>query len=162
MSQSFGGQFSEGRCLLITIHMRKVLGGAQPPRARAMVRRRSYGSGARSTQVADEALQTLAILSGSSSLYCLHSARAQGGLPGRRLSPQQTTDFHRTMAKVCKSGGEGTFAERHGNGEVAPIPDFRALAPELGGSTRFESSFLLHTAPYQKKTSHSTHRNVGV
>jgi hypothetical protein len=24
------------------------------------------------------------------------------------------------MAKVCKSGGEGTFAERHGNGEVAP------------------------------------------
>jgi hypothetical protein len=25
-----------------------------------------------------------------------------GGLPGRRSSPQQTTDFHRTMAKVCK------------------------------------------------------------
>ena len=48
-------------------------------------------------------------------------ARARsGGLPGRRSSPQQTTDFHRTMAKVCKSGGEGTFAERHGNGEVAP------------------------------------------
>ena len=55
-------------------------------------------------------------------------ARARsGGLPGRRSSPQQTTDFHRTMAKVCKSGGEGTFAERHGNGEVAPIPDL--LAP---------------------------------
>src|SRR6202030_4329175 len=48
-------------------------------------------------------------------------ARARsGGLPGRRSSPQQTTDFHRTMAKVCKSGGEGTFAGTHGNGEVAP------------------------------------------
>jgi hypothetical protein len=46
-------------------------------------------------------------------------------VPGRRSSPQQTTDFHRTMAKVCKSGGEGTFAERHGNGEVAPIPAVR-------------------------------------
>ena len=68
----------------MAIHMRKVLGGAQPPRA-------------------------------------LAPARASGGLPGRRSSPQQTTDFHRTMAKVCKSGGEGTFAERHGNGEVAPI-----------------------------------------
>jgi hypothetical protein len=32
-------------------------------------------------------------------------ARRSGGLPGRRLSPQQTSDFHRTMAKVCKSGG---------------------------------------------------------
>jgi hypothetical protein len=31
------------------------------------------------------------------------------------------------MAKVCKSGGEGTFAERHGNGEVAPIPDLPAF-----------------------------------
>jgi hypothetical protein len=47
-------------------------------------------------------------------------------LPGRRSSPQQTTDFHRTMAKVCKSGGEGTFAERHGNGEVAPIADLHS------------------------------------
>jgi hypothetical protein len=24
-------------------------------------------------------------------------------------------------------GGEGTFAERHGNGEVAPIPDLRVV-----------------------------------
>ena len=67
----------------MAIHMRKVLGGAQPPRARAR----------------------------------------SGGLPERSSSPQQTTDFHRTMAKVCKSGGEGTFAERHGNGEVAPKAD---------------------------------------
>jgi hypothetical protein len=33
------------------------------------------------------------------------------------------------MAKVCKSGGEGTFAERHGNGKVAPIPDTFAASP---------------------------------
>jgi hypothetical protein len=39
------------------------------------------------------------------------------------------------MAKVCKSGGEGTFAERHGNGEVAPIPDLPALAI---GTERFD------------------------
>jgi hypothetical protein len=55
-------------------------------------------------------------------------------LPGRRSSPQQTTDFHRTMAKVCKSGGEGTFAERHGNGEVAPIPAVRRMT--IVGSSR--------------------------
>ena len=64
----------------MAIHMRKVLGGAQPPRARAR----------------------------------------SGGLPERSSSPQQTTDFHRTMAKVCKSGGEGTFAGTRGNGDVAP------------------------------------------
>src|SRR5437868_6334231 len=62
-------------------------------------------------------------------------ARARsGGLPGSRSSPQQTTDFHRTMAKVCKSGGEGTFAERHGNGEVAPIAD--PVASNAAGSSR--------------------------
>src|SRR5205814_7505558 len=47
--------------------------------------------------------------------------RALRRLAGSRSSPQQTTDFRRTMAKVCKSGGEGTFAERHGNGEVAQM-----------------------------------------
>jgi hypothetical protein len=35
------------------------------------------------------------------------------------------------MAKVCKSGGEGTFAERHGNGEVAPIPDLALAGAHL-------------------------------
>jgi hypothetical protein len=80
----------------------------------------SCGSGARSTQVADEALQTLAILSGSSSLYCLHPARAQAACRGVRSSSQQTTGLHRTIAKVCKSDVEGTFAGTHGNGEVAP------------------------------------------
>jgi len=39
------------------------------------------------------------------------------------------------MAKVCKSGGEGTFAERHGNGEVAPIPVVREPAIEARCST---------------------------
>src|ERR1700738_1517853 len=47
----------------MAIHMRKVLGGAQPPRALAR----------------------------------------SGGLPGRRSSPQQTTDFHRTMARWRRS-----------------------------------------------------------
>jgi hypothetical protein len=79
----------------MAIHMRKVLGGAQPRRALAR----------------------------------------SGGLPGRRSSPQQTTDFHRTMAKVCKSGGEGTFAEKHGNGEVAPIPAVRRTTIEPPEST---------------------------
>src|SRR5437868_3847774 len=65
-------------------------------------------------------------------------ARARsGGLPGSGSSPQQTTDFHRTMAKVCKSGGEGTFAERHGNGEVAPEADlsWEDHVPRLSAQT---------------------------
>jgi hypothetical protein len=33
------------------------------------------------------------------------------------------------VAKVYKSGGEGTFAERHGNGEVAPITAIRPVRP---------------------------------
>lgn len=37
------------------------------------------------------------------------------------------------MAKVCKSGGEGTFAERHGNGEVAPISAVRGVASNRPG-----------------------------
>jgi hypothetical protein len=40
------------------------------------------------------------------------------------------------MAKVCKSGGEGTFAERHGNGEVAPIPAVRLAASNRQDPTR--------------------------
>jgi hypothetical protein len=39
------------------------------------------------------------------------------------------------MAKVCKSGGEGTFAERHGNGEVAPKAAVRRTAIEPPEST---------------------------
>src|SRR5438067_6838823 len=62
--------------------------------------------------------------------------RALRRLAGSRSSPQQTTDFRRTMAKVCKSGGEGTFAERHGNGEVAPTPAVRAIEIERQGSTQ--------------------------
>jgi hypothetical protein len=46
-------------------------------------------------------------------------------LLARRSSTQQTTGLHRTMAKVCKSDGEGTFAGTRGNGEVAPIPAVR-------------------------------------
>jgi hypothetical protein len=38
--------------------------------------------------------------------------------------------LHRTMTKVCKSDGEGTFAGTRGNGEVAPIPVVRITAAE--------------------------------
>ena len=53
------------------------------------------------------------------------SSPAMGECSGRKCQAslaavQQTTDFHRTMAKVCKSDVEGTFAGTHGNGEVAP------------------------------------------
>ena len=40
------------------------------------------------------------------------------------------------MAKVCKSGGEETFAERHGNGEVAPEAAFRCIPMEAVRSGR--------------------------
>jgi|SRR6516165_6590758 hypothetical protein len=40
------------------------------------------------------------------------------------------TGLHRTMAKVCKSDGEGTFAGTDGNGEVAPIPAVRGQDDE--------------------------------
>jgi hypothetical protein len=42
-------------------------------------------------------------------------------VPGHRSSRWQTTGLHRTMAKVCKSDCEGTFAGTHGNDEVAPM-----------------------------------------
>jgi parallel beta-helix repeat protein len=60
-----------------------------------------------------------------------YSSRS-GGLPGRRSSTQQTTGLHRTMAKVCKSDGQGTFAGTQGNGEVAPIAVIgRVQSPRL-------------------------------
>ena len=122
--------------------MRKVLGGAQPPRDRAMVRQRKLRKerGARKSltrpyKPSDLIRRFIAVLPPSSS--------RSGGLPGRRSSPQQTTDFHRTMAKVRKSGGEGTFAERHGNGEVAPIPAIRGTAIEPRGSTHTFNGTLI-------------------
>jgi hypothetical protein len=42
----------------MAIDMRKVLGGAQPPRPRDGAEAEGYRNGAQSTQVADEALQT--------------------------------------------------------------------------------------------------------
>ena len=102
------------------IRLRKVLGGAQPPRARD-------GAAAEATEAERGARKSLTRPYKPSDLIRKFivvlppSSSRSGGLPGRRSSPQQTTDFHRTMAKVCRSGGEGTFAERHGNGEVAPM-----------------------------------------
>ena len=63
-----------------------------------------------------------AILSELARCYCLHTARAQAACQGVDRQLTKTTGLHRTMAKVCKSDGQGTFAGTQGNGEVAPIP----------------------------------------
>ena len=68
-----------------------------------------------------------AILSELARCYCLHTARAQAACQGVDRQLTKTTGLHRTMAKVCKSGGQGTFAGTQGNGEVAPTPDLPAL-----------------------------------
>jgi hypothetical protein len=100
------------------------LGGAQPPRPRDGAEAEVYRNGAQSTQVADEALQTAARSYRKFVAVLPPSSSRSGGLPGRRSSSQQTTGLHGTIAKVCKSDVEGTFAGTHGNGEVAPIADF--------------------------------------
>jgi hypothetical protein len=115
----------------MAIHMRKVLGGAQPPRALAR-----DGAAAEATEAERGARKSLTRPYKPSDLIWKFLAvlppcsSRSGGLPGRRSSPQQTTDVHRTMAKVCKSGGEGTLAEGHGNGEVAP----KAVVGRTGSS----------------------------
>ena len=76
-----------------------------------------------------------AILSELARCYCLHTARAQAACQGVDRQLTKTTGLHRTMAKVCKSDGQGTFAGMQGNGEVAPIPDLPALTPEGEGLT---------------------------
>jgi len=77
-----------------------------------------------------------AILSELARCYCLHTARAQAACQGVDRQLTKTTGLHRTMAKVCKSDGQETSAGTQGNGEVAPIPDLRSLAPERQGSLR--------------------------
>jgi hypothetical protein len=101
-----------------------------------------YRSRMQSTQVADDALKPQRHLIGNSSLCCLHPARAQAACR-RRSSTQQTTGLHRTMAKVCKSDGEGTFAGTRGNGEVAPILDIRTIETKPLITARRAASLLL-------------------
>jgi hypothetical protein len=80
-----------------------------------------FRSRMQSTQVADDALQTASRSYRKFVAVLPPSSSRSGGSPGRRSSTQQTTGLHRTMAKVCKSDGEGTFAGTHGSGEGAPI-----------------------------------------
>ena len=106
----------------MTIRLRKVLGGAQPPRARAMARKRKAAEAeCRARKSPTRPYKPQRDLIGSSSLYCLHPAHAQVACQGvvRHLSKPPACTLHRTMTKVCKSHGEGTFAGTRGNGEVA-------------------------------------------
>ena len=59
-----------------------------------------------------------AILSELARCYCLHTARAQAACQGVDRQLTKTTGLHRTMAKVCKSDGQETFAGTQGNGET--------------------------------------------
>jgi hypothetical protein len=128
----------------MAIRLRKVLGGAQPPRPRDGAEAEGYRNGALSTQVPDEALQTAARSYRKFVAVLPPPSSRSGGLPGRRSSSQQTTGLHGTIAKVCKSGGEGTFAGTHGNGEVAPILDLPDPSPERGRSTRGRRSTYIN------------------
>ena len=55
--------------------------------------------------------------------------------------------YPRTSMKVRKGGGDPTFINALVNGEVAPIPDLPALAPEPEGSTQSRRSASPATTP---------------
>src|SRR6516162_1160496 len=61
--------------------------------------------------------------------HCRHTARAQAARHGVDRQLTKPLASRRTMAKVCKSDGQGTFAGTQGNGEVAPIPDLLTSRP---------------------------------
>jgi len=81
-----------------------------------------FRSRMQSTQVADDALQTASRSYRKFVAVLPPSSSRSGGLQGvdRQLSKPPACTLHRTMTKVCKSDGEGTFAGTRGNGEVAP------------------------------------------
>jgi hypothetical protein len=81
-----------------------------------------FRSRMQSTQVADDALQTAS-----------RSYRKLVVLLPPYSSRSAGIGLHRTMAKVCKSDGDGTFAGTRGNGEVAPIPAIREVVLEPPG-----------------------------
>jgi hypothetical protein len=106
----------------MAIRLRKVLGGVQPPRARAMARKRKATEAERRACKSPTRLyKPQRDFIGIWLLLLLRYSSRAAGLPGRKSSTQQTTGLHRTMTKVCKSNGEGTFAGTRGNGEVAPM-----------------------------------------
>jgi hypothetical protein len=53
-----------------------------------------------------------AILSELARCYCLRTARAQAACQGVDCQLTKTTGLHRTMAKVCKSGGQDGVSRR--------------------------------------------------
>jgi hypothetical protein len=119
----------------MAIRLRKVLGGVQPPRARAMARKRKATEAERRACKSPTRLyKPQRDFIGIWLLLLLRYSSRAAGLPGRKSSTQQTTGLHRTMTKVCKSNGEGTFAGTRGNGEVAPIPAVRRMT--IVGSSR--------------------------
>src|ERR1700730_1871422 len=82
-----------------------------------------FRSRMQSTQVADDALLQTASRSYRKFVAVLPpSSSRSGGLQGvgRQLSKPPACTLHRTMTKVCKSDGEGTFAGTRGNGEGGP------------------------------------------
>ena len=112
----------------MAIRLRKVLGGVQPPRARAMARKRKATEAERRACKSPTRLyKPQRDFIGIWLLLLLPYSSRAAGLPGRKSSTQQTTGLHRTMTKVCKSNGEGTFAGTRGNGEVAPILAVRRM-----------------------------------
>ena len=135
----------------MVIRLRKVLGGVQPPRARAMARKRKATEAERRACKSPTRLyKPQRDFIGIWLLLLLRYSSRAAGLPGRKSSTQQTTGLHRTMTKVCKSNGEGTFAGTRGNGEVAPIPVVPAIersvlgAPRAGMSSQY---YWIRTLP---------------
>jgi hypothetical protein len=111
----------------MAIRLRKVLGGVQPPRARVMARKRKATEAERRARKSPTRLyKPQRDFIGIWLLLLLPYSSCAAGLPGRKSSTQQTTGLHRTMTKVCKSNGEGTFAGTRGNGEVAPKVGIRS------------------------------------
>jgi hypothetical protein len=120
----------------MAIRLHKVLGGVQPPRARKMARKRKATEAERRARKSPTRLyKPQRDFIGIWLLLLLPYSSRPAGLPGRKSSTQQTTGLHRTMTKVCKSNGEGTFAGTRGNGEVAPIPAVRGTTLEPRKST---------------------------
>jgi hypothetical protein len=140
----------------MAIRLRKVLGGVQPPRARAMARKRKATEAERRARKSPTRLyKPQRDFIGIWLLLLLPYSSRAAGLPGRKSSTQQTTGLHRTMTKVCKSNGEGTFAGKRGNGEVAPKAAIRMRAIELAGSTQTRPSRPRRRVVGSAETGHS-------
>jgi hypothetical protein len=140
----------------MAIRLRKVLGGVQPPRARAMARKRKATEAERRAR---KGPTNRSDLIGSSSALLPLSRSRSGGLPGRRSSTQQTTGLHRTMARSANRMGKGpapkgtatarlrrrrSFIRRPAFGGVRVKPVARIKSPRMKPVTR---SILILAAP---------------